>query len=228
MLRVRRRRLRVDHMLRNGVRRGYDGSRVLQMTAVADTEAAWHELRGPLTRFIARRMADPNDAEDVLQEVMLRVHRHGDQLTSADNVAAWVHGIARNAIIDHHRRRAARPEVPAGGAADLGEREAEPLEPGDSEAVQRELSACLRPLIERLPDTHRQALILSDLEGITQVETARRLGISASAAKARVQRGRTALRSLLLDCCHVELDRRGGITEYRARHGSCERCRTTT
>jgi hypothetical protein len=62
---------------------------------------------------------------------------------------------------------------------------------------------------------------------VRSVERARRLGISVSGAKARVQRGRLQLRALLLECCHVELDRRGGITEYRARTGSCERCRTT-
>jgi RNA polymerase sigma-70 factor (ECF subfamily) len=62
---------------------------------------------------------------------------------------------------------------------------------------------------------------------LTQIEAARRLGISVSGAKARVQRGRAQLRTLLLDCCHVEFDSRGGVTEYQARPG-CERCRKAT
>jgi RNA polymerase sigma-70 factor, ECF subfamily len=194
---------------------------------MADPTVAWREMRGPLAGFIARRVADPQDAEDVLQEVMLRMHRHGDELVSADRVAAWVYRIARNAIVDHYRRRAARPELPAGAAGDLEEHEDGSLGELASETLRRELAACLRPLIDRLPDKQREALVLTELEGLTQIEAARRLGISVSGAKARVQRGRAQLRTLLLDCCHVELDSRGGITEYEARRG-CERCRKAT
>jgi RNA polymerase sigma-70 factor (ECF subfamily) len=200
---------------------------VLRVTVIADPTVAWRELRGPLAGFIARRVADPQDAEDVLQEVMLRIHRHSDELVSADRVAAWVHQIARHAIIDHYRRRAARPERPAGAAGDLVEHDDGPLGTPASDTLRRELSACLRPLIDRLPDKQREALVLTEFDGLTQIEAARRLGISVSGAKARVQRGRAQLRTLLLDCCHVELDSRGGITEYEARRG-CERCRKAT
>jgi hypothetical protein len=51
-----------------------------------------------------------------------------------------------------------------------------------------------------------------------------RIGISGSGMKARVQRGRAQLKALLLDCCSVELDPRGGIAEYHARRGSCGGC----
>lgn len=195
---------------------------------VADPVVAWRELRDPLAAFITRRVSDPQDAEDVLQEVLLRIHRHSDELADADRVAAWVHRIARNAIIDHYRRRAARPELPAGAAGDLDEREDGSFDAAPSQALRRELAACLRPLIGRLPDKHRDALVLTEFEGLTQVEAAHRLGISVSGTKARVQRGRVQLKTLLLDCCHVELDRRGGITEYRSNKGSCERCRRAT
>src|SRR5215208_2505625 len=129
--------------------------------AVADPVVVWDELRGPLAGFIARRVADPQDSEDVLQEVMLRIHRHGDELASADRVVAWVHRIARNAIVDHYRRRAARPEQPAGAAADLEQRAAGPLGELGSEAPGRELAACLRPLVDRLPERQREALVLT-------------------------------------------------------------------
>lgn len=84
------------------------------------------------------------------------------------------------------------------------------------------------PLLARLPASYREALTLTELDGLTQVEAAQRLGISVSGAKARVQRGRAQLKVLLLSCCHVELDRRGGIIEYHARSGSCQRCRSKT
>jgi RNA polymerase sigma-70 factor, ECF subfamily len=198
------------------------------MTTPTDPVVAWSELRGPMARFIARRVADPQDAEDVLQEVLLRIHRHSEELASADRVASWVHRIARNAIVDHYRRRAARPEFPARDPGEVDKALEESLDEPAAEALRSELASCLRPLIARLPDKHRQALVLTELEGLTQAEAAQRLAISVSGAKARVQRGRAQLRTLLLDCCHVELDRRGGIAAYQARSGSCERCRTKT
>jgi RNA polymerase sigma-70 factor, ECF subfamily len=201
---------------------------VLRLMVAGDPVVAWRELREPLAGLIARRVADPQDAEDVLQDVMLRIHRHSDELADADRLAAWVHRIARNAIVDHYRRRAARPGLAVGAAGDLEPRADTRLGESASETLRQELAACLRPLVDRLPESQREALVLTEFEGLSQVEAARRLGISVSGAKARVQRGRAQLKTLLLDCCHVELDRRGGITEYRARRGSCERCRATS
>jgi RNA polymerase sigma-70 factor (ECF subfamily) len=199
---------------------------VLRVTPVADPVIAWSELREPLGRFVAHRVADPQDAEDVLQDVLLRIHRHSDDLASADRVVPWMHRIARNAIIDHYRRRAARPESPAGSGTDFDQPAPSDDEP-DGDALRRDLAACLRPLLERLPEKHREALILTELDGLSQVEAAHELGISVSGMKARVQRGRAQLKALLLDCCHVELDRRGAITEYQSRGGSCG-CRSAT
>jgi RNA polymerase sigma-70 factor (ECF subfamily) len=195
-----------------------------QRTAAApDAEAIWRELHDGLLGYIERRVRAREIAEDILQEVMLRIHRQAGGIERAEAVGAWVHAIARNAIADHYRSAQVRREV----ASEIDpERAGEPeAEPSDARG---ELAACVSPLLARLAPSYREALALTELEGMTQVEAAKWLGISVSGAKARVQRGRAQLKELLLDCCRVELDRRGGITEYHARSGSCERCRTTT
>jgi RNA polymerase sigma-70 factor (ECF subfamily) len=94
-------------------------------------------------------------------------------------------------------------------------------EPGTPE-LRGELARCVAPLIERLPGSYRQALVLTEVDGVTQAEAASRLGLSVSGMKTRVQRARGRLKDLLLDCCHVELDRRRGVSGYRARRGQCE------
>ena len=92
--------------------------------------------------------------------------------------------------------------------------------PPDDEAEPRaELARCLSPLVGRLPERYRRSLELTELEGRTQAEAAALLGLSVSGMKARVQRARRLLRDLLLDCCHVELDRRGAVTGHRPRSG---------
>jgi RNA polymerase sigma-70 factor (ECF subfamily) len=62
---------------------------------------------------------------------------------------------------------------------------------------------------------------LTAFEGVPQVDAARRLGISTSGMKSRVQRGRRLLREALLACCEVSLDRRGGIAAFRSPRGVC-------
>jgi len=210
------------HRDRNGVRMPVSAQRT---AAAPDAEVIWRELRDGLLGFIERRVRSREIAEDILQEVMLRIHRQADGIERAEALGAWVHAIARNAIADHYRSAQVRREVAAGSEIDP-ERAGEP----DAEAsdARGELAACVAPLLARLPPSYREALTLTELEGLTQAEAAHRLGMSVSGAKARVQRGRAQLKELLLNCCQVELDRRGGVSEYHARSGSCQRCGTTT
>jgi RNA polymerase sigma-70 factor (ECF subfamily) len=83
------------------------------------------------------------------------------------------------------------------------------------------LAFSLRETAEELEEPYREALILTEYEGLTQAEYAARAGLSLSGAKSRVQRAREKLKQLLLDCCHFELDRRGGIIDFYPR---CCRC----
>jgi len=190
-------------------------------------EAIWRDFHDELLGFIARRVRTREDAEDILQEVMLRIHRSSGDLGHVDRVTSWIYRIASNAIIDYYRKPARR-ELPAGERVEV----AEPFDTtspavadeSSTPELRGELARCLRPLIERLPASYRQALVLTELDGATQAEAAARLGLSFSGMKTRVQRGRSRLKDVLLDCCHVELDPRGGVTGYSARSGSCETC----
>jgi RNA polymerase sigma-70 factor (ECF subfamily) len=192
-----------------------------------DAEMAWRELHDRLLGFIARRVRTREDAEDILQEVMLRIHRHGGELEHADRVTGWVYRIASNATADYYRRPARR-ELPSGHATDVPEPNRSSAaavwtEPATAE-LRSELAECLAPLVESLPAIYRDAVRLTEFGGLTQTQAAVRLGISVSGMKTRVQRARGQLKDLLLDCCHVELDSRGGVTAYRSKRGSCETC----
>jgi RNA polymerase sigma-70 factor (ECF subfamily) len=90
--------------------------------------------------------------------------------------------------------------------------------------LRAELAGCLRPMIERLPEEYRQAVVLVDLEGLGQREAAVQLGLSLSGMKSRVQRGRRQLKGMLEACCAIELDRRRGMTDYEVRDQTCNSC----
>lgn len=182
-----------------------------------DSEAIWRAFHDRLLAFIGRRVRSPEVAEDVLQEVMLRIHRHADELEQVDAVGAWAYRIARNAITDHYRRASNHREFLAGLDVDP-----EAIEPeADAPDIRAELADCISPLVDQLPASYREALMLCEFEGLSQAEAATRVDLTVSGMKSRVQRARRQLKQVLLQCCDVELDTRSGIAGYRRRNSSC-------
>jgi RNA polymerase sigma-70 factor (ECF subfamily) len=194
--------------------------------STTDSAAVFAEFHRRLRAFVSRRVGNAADVDDIVQETFLRIHRHVSQVREADRLAAWVFQVARSALVDHYRRT---PE-PTGGLDEdrdqAGERA--PSEGAESATELEELSACLRPMIEALPPADREAIDLSEIKGLTQREASARAGLTLSGMKSRVQRARRRLKTMLLDCCRVELDRRGGIVGHEPRDGACEPCRSSS
>ena len=180
------------------------------------TEQAWEAFHAPLLQFIRRRVPDEATAEDVLQEVFLKIHQQGAHLRDARRLESWIYQITRNLIIDYYRSRQHR-ETPLDDVEGLDL----PEELPDDDIVSA-LLPCVRAMVLSLPDQDRQALILTEYQGLTQKELGERLGLSFSGAKSRVQRAREKLKQELLACCHFELDRRGHILNYYPHCNCCE------
>jgi RNA polymerase sigma-70 factor (ECF subfamily) len=175
------------------------------------TSAAAEEYRGALIRFVVARGHDPAAAEDIVHDVLLRAWERRGQLRDDTKLAAWLYQMTRHAIVDHHRAQRPSVELPE-----------EVVAPETERLVLSELAQCLEPLIARLPDPYRAALQLAELDGLTQQETATRLGISLSGAKSRVQRARAKLHEMVMQCCEIERDHRGSVIDYEPR----KECRT--
>jgi RNA polymerase sigma-70 factor (ECF subfamily) len=182
----------------------------------ASLEHIWLEFADRLRRFIRARVREPQAAEDILQDVFVKVQARLDQLKDPAKLSGWLHLIARNAVTDHYRARKETLPVPETLA---GEVESEPPE-------LEELITSFRRMLYSLPEPYREALVLTEFEGLTQAELAARLGISLSGAKSRVQRGRAQLKGMLLECCRFEFDRRGKVIECQPHGTSCEECGT--
>ena len=185
------------------------------------TEPIVDDFHPRLRAFVSRRVRNPTDVNDIVQETFLRVHRHLGAVRRTDRLAAWVFQIARNAIVDHYRRRGDDPGLPE----PLPTRQA-PENPILDMHGGLEIAACLAPMIAVLPPPDRQAVQMTDIDGLTQHVTARRAGVTLSGMKSRVQRARRKLKGMLLECCRIELDRRGGIVDYEPRKAGCDACRS--
>jgi RNA polymerase sigma-70 factor, ECF subfamily len=175
------------------------------------TEQVWRDLLGRLQTFVRRRIADPNRAEDVVAEILLRIHQNVDSLDDAERLPNWVFRIARNAVIDEYRRAARGREQLVPTLAD--EPGAEPPDE-DAPAALAELANCLRPLLTTLPAEQRRAIEMIDLGGTAQAQAAQQEGVSLSGMKSRVQRARRRLAELLGQCCALTLDARGLPIDY--------------
>lgn len=187
-------------------------------------EAVLAGMVGPLRAFVARRVSAPQ-VDDVLQEALLKVHQHGAQLRDGARVSAWVYRIARNAVADHHRSAGRSLESPAAdldpsdadmGVADAGDGD------GDEVLFRQALGAGLSLGVDALPAPYAEALRLVELQGLSQVEAARRLGLAPSSLRTRVQRGRAMLRKQLLQACELHFDARERLVGCTPRGPCCE------
>jgi RNA polymerase sigma-70 factor (ECF subfamily) len=100
-----------------------------------------------------------------------------------------------------------------------------PAEPSPDDGEVEELKAAFRRMVFSLPEPYREAVVRTEFDGLTQLELARRLGISLSGAKSRVQRGRAQLKQMLDACCRFEFDRRGKVIDCTPRRqAGCQEC----
>ncbi len=174
-------------------------------------ETIYNDFHAKLRSFTLRHVSDADAADDILQEVYLKIHAHVDDLRDGDRLESWIFQITRNAITDYYRRARPQDELPDSLPAPVDE------EPDTAS----ELAASITDMVRCLPRKYRQALELTDLQGLSQAELAGRLNISVSGAKSRVQRAREKLKEALLDCCHFEFDRYGRVIDY---HANCPDC----
>ena len=173
------------------------------------TEQMWREMLPQLQTFVRRRIANPDRADDLVAEILLRIHQNVGSLDDRERLPNWVFRIARNAIIDEYRRAARSREHLT---ASLQEEPAPPEE--DEPGVVHELSVCLRPMLAGLPEEQAAAVQMIDLDGMSQADAAKQAGVSLSGMKSRVQRGRRRLAELLGQCCALTLDGRGQPMDY--------------
>ncbi len=195
------------------------------------TEAIWNKFHQRLLIYIQGRVSSRQDADDILQEVFLRIHKNLLRLKDDRKITGWIFRIASNAVIDFYRAKADNTNLH--NKLTRSPVDAEHIHPSRESAVNdsdpvAELSLCIQPLLQDLPEDYRKAIWLTELDGLTQRKAAEKVGISLSSMKARVQRGRRKLKKTLQECCEVKQDHNGRILGYEVVNpDGCNSTRTT-
>lgn len=187
---------------------------MIQPTEALDLskEHVWRDLEKKLRPFVGRRVP-PADVDDVIQDAFLRIQQGLASLREDERIGPWLYRVTRSAIVDHLRRSARHPPPVQAPERQDDEWNVQ-LHPAitsvedDQGSVEREVASYAALFVATLPSPYREALTLTELEGLTQKEAAEILGISLSGMKSRVQRGRQKVRAALEACCNIAIDSR--------------------
>lgn len=165
--------------------------------------AAWTAHEAELHHWARRRLRNPDEADDLIQDLFLKALRQGERFCSVHNARAWLFEVARNTLAD--RLRVARDTV------ELPEDLSAPVD--DTDTVDR-LTACLPRVLAELSNEDRDAITQCDLQGMAQAAFAETRGLSLSAAKSRLQRARLHLKARMTQACQVQLDATGQVADF--------------
>lgn len=173
--------------------------------------ADWLKIQGGLKSFIYKKVKDKSLADDIVQDVYLKVSERIATLNDSDRITGWIYQIARNVIIDHFRKQSK-----ADNNIDLD------WDNDDDANVNACVASCLNDMLQQLPVKYREALELTELHNLSQVQLAERLQISYSGVKSRVQRARQILRDKMITTYHLQLDAYGNAIACSGISCGCE------
>ena len=175
------------------------------------TEAAlnWNNVQSELKGFIYKRVKDKALTEDIVHDVFLKVQSKIHQVKESDKLFGWIYQITRNTITDHFRKNSK--------SINPKDIDWESSPPNFNDCV----SNAIKELIPALPDKYRIPLEMTELQNMSQLEVAEKLGLNYTTAKARVQRARQMLRKKMEEILIVKTDGYGNVILCRDKGHCC-------
>jgi RNA polymerase sigma-70 factor, ECF subfamily len=185
-----------------------------------NTESIWRACSDQLKVYIVKRMPEASLADDILQEVFIKIHENIHSIKDDTKICIWVYQIAKNTINDYYRKQ----KIQLSDIEVIPEEELNAIDDVESQTAENQIeqiASGLQKMINSLPEKYAQALKMVELQGLSQTQLAKELNISVSGAKSRVQRGRQMLKDALMNCCHYEFDKYGTIISYHPKSCCC-------
>jgi RNA polymerase sigma-70 factor (ECF subfamily) len=178
-----------------------------------NTRSVWNEFSGQIRGYLLKKVKVEDDADDLLQEIFIKIHSNLGQLQDEQKLTPWIYQIVRNSLTDYYRKRNV-------DTSELDEENTASLEiETDDDIYSACVSGCLKVFIDRLPENYKEPLVLSDIKEIKQKDIAEQMELSYSGLKSRVQRGREMIKEMFLDCACISQDKHGN-----SGHENCEIC----
>ena len=173
-------------------------------------EQIWKEFNRQLLAFILNKVIDKSSAEDILQDVFIKVYQNLNTLEDKEKLRSWLYSITRNAIYDFYRKK----------SIDFSDVELDELALKTT-FKNEHLDRCIDILIKDLPENYSRVLDASELQGQKQQEISEQQGLSLPAVKSRIKRGRSQLKDKLQACCDFEFKEDGGVESFCRNNCGC-------
>jgi len=170
-------------------------------------EQIWIRFNAQLKSFIFSKIKDNALADDLLQEVFIKIHRHIGQLKDENKLQAWVCQVARNTVLDYYRSQSR--------ASDVKVDEIEVTEEETNNQFMNETIEDMLKMMDGMPSEYCDILCLTELGGMSHKEYAEKNGISHTAVKTRAFRARNLLKDMLMKCCHYQFDKYGTVVNIQ-------------
>jgi RNA polymerase sigma-70 factor, ECF subfamily len=170
-------------------------------------EQIWKQFNTKLKSFILSKVKDNAVADDLLQEVFIKIHRLIGQLNDENKLQAWVYQVARNTVLDYFRTQ--------GRVSNVKIDEVEEVEEETDNQYMTETIEDMVKMMDQMPAEYCDVLCLTELGGMSHKEYAEKTGISPTAAKTRAFRARNMLKDMLMKCCHYQFDRYGTVVDIQ-------------
>jgi RNA polymerase sigma-70 factor (ECF subfamily) len=186
-------------------------------TTESEFSDIYNEHYEKVLRYL-QRMIGKNDAEDVTQEVFVKINKGLKDFKGKSSLSTWIYRIATNTALDRIRSRSScqkGQKVTVGPAGDGSEprpvdTEATSLS-AEREAIRNEMNECIREFVDRLPPDYRAVIILSEMKDLRNQQIADILGISLDAVKIRLHRARVRLKAEFEAGCDFYHDEEGKL-----------------
>ncbi|UCG78466.1 MAG: RNA polymerase sigma factor [Nitrospirota bacterium] len=180
-----------------------------------DFESIYKEFYPGVLRYVSR-MTSPEEAEDLTQDIFIKVDRSLAGFKGESSLSTWIYRIATNTCLDRLRSTSRKLTDPISvSELEAVDRDAwadERPPDTDEELVRTEMSDCIREFVGRLPDDYKTVMLLSRLEGMKSAEIAEILDVTLATVKIRLHRGGALLKRELEKGCDFYNDRQRGLS----------------
>lgn len=169
-----------------------------------DVPQLWFEHKNELRNFILKRVRDNDLTDDILQDVLIKVYNFCISKSGVSNIRSWLFQIAQNTITDHYRKN----------SKNISQDIINEIIEEDENSAFSDAINYIKPMLEFLPKEYSEPLKLADIEGLKQAEIAKKLNLTLTATKSRIQRARKLLKAEFITCCNFETDKSGNIISF--------------
>ncbi len=169
------------------------------------------DFQPKILRYLSRLVGE-GEAEDLAQEIFIKVHRSLESFRGEASLSTWIYRIATNAAIDRLRspahqlalRQCSTDCSGQNDEAELDDRNAwtgEKIPLVEQQLLRKDMGECFQGMVDQIPGAIRTVFVLSELEGLTDEEIAETLGITLETVKIRLHRARKKLKNALIEHC---------------------------